>query len=111
MNIDKPLFIIGDFNARVRNQRIHRPPTSGYHGIGKMNENGQRLIEFCPVNDLAITNIFFALKDQHKELWCHPRSKHWHQIDLILAGRIDLNCVRVIGASTVRTVTQIILLL
>ena len=61
-----------------------------------MNENGQRLLEFCTINDLAITtNTFFALKDQHKVSWCHPRSKYWHQIDFVLARRIDLNCVRV----------------
>ena len=60
-----------------------------------MNKNGQRLLEFCTVNDLAITSTFYALKNQHKVSWCHPRSKHWHQIDFILARRIDLNCVRV----------------
>ena len=66
MNIDEPLFILGDFNAHVRNQRIHWPRALGYHGTGKMNENGQRLLAFCTINDLAITNAFLALKDQHK---------------------------------------------
>ena len=80
------------FNARVGNQRIHWPRALGYHGIGKMNENGQKLLEFC--NDLAITKTFFVLKDQHKISWCHHRSKHWHRTDFILARRIDLNCVR-----------------
>ena len=59
-----------------------------------MNGNGQRLLEFCTVNDLAIVNTF-VLKDQHKVSWCHPRSNHWHQIDFVLARRIDLDCVRV----------------
>ena len=95
MNIDEPLFILGDYNSLSGYQRIHWPRVLGYHGIDKMNENGQRLLEFCTVNDLAITNTFFALKDQHKVSWCHPRSKHWHQIDFILARKIDLNCVRV----------------
>ena len=60
-----------------------------------MNDNGQRLLEYCIANDLAKTNTFFALKDKHKVSWCYPRSKHWHQTDFILARRIDLNCVRV----------------
>ena len=74
MNIDSLLFILGDFNACVGNQWIHWPRALGYHGIVKMNENGQRLLEFCTVNDLAIADTFFALRNQHKILWCHPRS-------------------------------------
>ena len=95
MNIDEPLFILEDFNARVRNQRIYSPRALGCHGIGKMNENGQRLLEFSIVNDLAIANTFFALTDQHKVSWCHPVYKHWHQIDHILAKKIALICIRV----------------
>ena len=79
MNIDEPLFILGDFSACVRNQRIHWPQALGYHGIGKMKENGQRLLEFCTITDLAITPIFFALTDQQKVSWCHTRFKHGHQ--------------------------------
>ena len=60
-----------------------------------MKGNGHRLLEFCTINDPATTNTFFALKDQHRVSWCHPKSKHWHQIDFILAGRTDVNCVRV----------------
>ena len=91
MNTDEPLFILGDFNARVGNQRIHRPRALGYHGIGKMNENDQRLLELCTVDDLAITNTFFALKNQHRVSWCHSRSKHLQETDVILARRIDFN--------------------
>ena len=76
MNIDEPLFILGDFNTRVGNQRIHWPRALGYHGIGKMNGNGQRLLEFCAANDLVATNTLSVMKDQHKVSWCHPRSKH-----------------------------------
>ena len=57
MNTDKPLFILREFNTRVENQR---PRALGCDGIGKMNEHGQRLLEFCTVNNLAIPNIFFA---------------------------------------------------
>ena len=30
------------------------------------------------------TNTFFVTKPQHKVSWRHPRSKHWHQLDLVL---------------------------
>ena len=76
VNIDEPFFILGDFNARVGNQRIHWPRTLGYHGIGKMNKTDQRLLKVCTVHDLAVTNTFFALKDQHKVSMCHSRFKH-----------------------------------
>ena len=33
-------------------------------------------------------------KVQHKVSWRHPRSKHWHQLDLILTRRKDLNTIR-----------------
>ena len=52
-----------------------------------MNENGQRLLELCTFHDLCITNSFFHTKPQHKVSWRHPRSKHWHQLDLILVRR------------------------
>ena len=39
------LFIIGDWNAKVRSQEI--PAGTGKFGLGVQNEAGQRLIEFC----------------------------------------------------------------
>ena len=48
-----------------------------------MNENGQRLLELCCRHNLSITN-FFMTKLQHKVSCRHPRSKHWHQLDLVL---------------------------
>ena len=51
---------------------------------GKLNENGQRLLELCTFLNLCITNSFFKTKPQHKVSWSHPRSKHWHQLDLIM---------------------------
>ena len=52
-----------------------------------MNENRQRLLELCTFHDLCISNSFFRTKPQHKVSWRHPRSKHWHQLDLILVRR------------------------
>ena len=39
------LFIIGDWNAKVRSQET--PGVTGKFGLGVQNEGGQRLIEFC----------------------------------------------------------------
>ena len=39
------LFIIKDWNAKVRSQET--PGVTGKFGLGMWNEAGQRLIEFC----------------------------------------------------------------
>ena len=51
------LFIIGDWNAKVRSQE--RPGVAGKFGLGVRNEAGQRLIEFCQENALVIANTLF----------------------------------------------------
>ena len=48
------LFIIGDWNAKVRSQET--PGVTGKFGLGIRTEAGQRLIEFCQENALVITN-------------------------------------------------------
>ena len=88
------LYVLGDFNAGVGADHKAWPTSLGRLGVGKMNENGQRLLELCSFHKLAITNTFFENKARHKVSWRHPRSKHWHQLDLILARRQDLNSVR-----------------
>ena len=88
------LFIMGDFNARVGADCEAWPSVIGHHGVGKMNENGQRLLELCSFHKLAVTNTFFQHKDRHKVSWRHPRSKHWHQLDMTLTKRRDLNNVQ-----------------
>ena len=59
------LFIIGDWNAKVGSQQ--KPGVTGKLGLGKQNEAGQRLIEFCQENALVIANTFFQ---QHKRRLC-----------------------------------------
>ena len=51
------LFIIGDWNAKVRSQET--PGVPGKFGLGIRNEAGQRLIEFCQENALIIANTLF----------------------------------------------------
>ena len=55
------LFIIGDWNAKVRNQEI--PGVTGKFGHEVQNEAGQRLTEFCQENKLVIANVVIQ---QHK---------------------------------------------
>ena len=89
------LYLLGDFNARVGADQDAWPRCLGHFGIGKQNENGQRLLEMCAYYDLCITNTFFATKPQHRTSWRHPRSNHWHQLDLVVSRRSNLNNVLV----------------
>ena len=57
------LFIIGDWNAKVRSQEI--PGVIDKFGLGMQNEAGQRLTEFCQENALVIANTLFQ---QHKRI-------------------------------------------
>ena len=58
-----------------------------------INENGQRLLELCSYHGLCVTNSYFQTKPQHRVSWRHPRSKHWHQLDLVIVRRTSLKTV------------------
>ena len=55
------LFIIGDWNVKVGSQET--PGVTGKFGLGRQNEAGQSLIEFCQENAPVIPNSLFQ---QHK---------------------------------------------
>ena len=93
MPIQEQLILLGDLNARVGADAGSWPTCLGQFGVGTLNENGQRLLEFCTINNLCITNTYFRMKPQHKVSWRHPRSKHWHQLDLIITRRCHLKNV------------------
>ena len=87
------LILLGDFNARVGNDRESWPDTIGAFGIGKINENGQHLLELSAKFQLCVANTYTQCKDHHNASWMHPRSMTWHQLDLILIRRRHLNDV------------------
>ena len=89
------LFIAGDFNARVGVDHNSWPTCLDQFGTEKMNENGQRLLELCSHHGLCVSNIFFNTKPQRRVSWRHPRSKHWHQLDLILTKRVNLSSIKI----------------
>ncbi|CAB3257716.1 unnamed protein product [Arctia plantaginis] len=84
------LIILEDFNARVGQSQTSWPECVGSHGVGKINENGQRLLEFCSQNLLCVTNTYFNGKFTRKVSWKHPRSSHWHQLDVTFTRKKDL---------------------
>jgi len=54
------MLLLGDFNARFGADHASSPRCLARFGIARMNENGQRLLEFCTLRDLLIANTFFS---------------------------------------------------
>jgi len=81
IHIFEKIILMIDFNARVGDNFSTWNNVIGMHGSGKINANGERLLNLCNQFQLAITNTFFKHKPAHKNSWMHPQSKHWHLID------------------------------
>lgn len=47
--------VMGDLNAKVGKDNTNRGKVMGSHGVGVMNDNGERLCDFCRTNGLVIT--------------------------------------------------------
>ena len=92
------ILLLGDFNARVGKQAHLWPRVIGKHGVGKMNNNGLRLLTLCSELNLVVTNTTFQLKNRYKTTWTHPRSKHGHMIDFIITKQSDQKDVRITRA-------------
>ena len=90
----EPLFILGDFNVRVGADHSSWPSSLSHHGIGKMDENGQRFHELCCHHNLCITNTYHKTKPQRRVSWRHPRSKHRQQLDLAITRCSSLNSIQ-----------------
>jgi len=46
------IMLIGDINARVRNNRVSN--IVGTNGEATLNSNGRKLVDFCTFNNLKI---------------------------------------------------------
>ena len=68
------LFIIGDWNAKVRSQET--PGVTGKFGLGIPNEAGQRLIGFCQENTQVIANTHFKQCKTRHGTWTSPDGQH-----------------------------------
>ena len=101
VNTDKQdrIIVLGDLNARVGSDWELWPYVLCKHGIGKMNSNGLMLLEFCTQNHLTVMGSFFQLRAQLKSTWQHPRSKHWHQLDHVIANKSAKLAINVVKAN------------
>ena len=79
------IFIIGDWNAKVRSQET--PGVTGKFGLGIRNEAGQRLTEFCQEKTLVIANTLFQQHKRRLYTWTSKDGHHRNQIDYMLCSQ------------------------
>ena len=58
------VIVMGDFNAVVGESKEDR--VVGKFGLGKRNDRGTRLIEFCKSQNLVITNTWFEQEKRRR---------------------------------------------
>ena len=80
------LVVMGDLNAKVRNNNTNRREVMRKFGIGIMNDSGERLCDFCSANGFVITGTIFPHKDIHKLTWRSPDGRTVNQIDHVLVN-------------------------
>ena len=84
------IYLLGHFNARDGADHSSWSDCMGKHGVGKISDNGQRLLELRAQYRLCITSTG---RHRRKVPWRHARSGHWHQLDHIITKREDLTTV------------------
>ena len=85
--VAEQVIITGDMNAKVGNLFDGLGRVVGRHGLATVNDNGERLKEFCDFNEMVITGTVFPQKEIHKQTWVSPDRRTKNQIDHTLANR------------------------
>ena len=63
------------------------PGVTGKFGLGVQNEAGQRLIEFCQENTVAIVNTLFPQHKRRLYTWTSLDGQYRNRIDYILCSQ------------------------
>ena len=92
------IIIMGDMNAKVGNDNTYYTREMGKNGCRVMNENGERLADFCALNNMVIGGTLFPHQSIHKLTWQSPNGRDINQIDHFMINgtwRRSLQDVRV----------------
>ena len=77
--------MMGDFNAKMGCDNTVCEEVMGKQGLGVMNDNGDRLANFCALNNFLIGGSFFQHRRIHKATLFSP--------DLTTENQIDHVCI------------------
>lgn len=101
------IIIMGDWNAHIGNQEEEGHGTMGKFGLqGEVNDNGQRMLDYCITNDMLIGNTWFKHKTIHKITYEAENLGHKSMIDYIVYARsvrYAVNDVKVIRGAELST--------
>ena len=78
------IVLMGYLHAKVMYDNKSREEVMRKHGVGHMNDNGERLCDFCSTNGLVVTGEIFPHKEIHKTTWKWPDGRTLNQIDHII---------------------------
>ena len=73
MNSQDIVLIIGDFNAKVGDEKVD--DIVGPCGIGKLSDRGNKLIQWCQTNKFTITNTWYQNHARRQWTWKSPDGK------------------------------------
>ena len=77
--------ILGDFNGKVdTNGTDIYSVNCGKYGLEMMNDEGERLLNFCALNHLAVMNTMYKERRNRLASWISPDAPTKNQIDYIL---------------------------
>lgn len=77
--------ILGDFNEKVStNGTDTYPEHCGKYGLGLMNDEGERLLNFCALNHLAVMNTLYKQSRKRLTTWISSDWLTKNQIDYVL---------------------------
>ena len=89
------IYLMGDFNGKVGNERRMYTDYLGPHERGPRNDNGERLLEICASHHLGISNTFFQHQDSHAYTWYKCGDQRIRsQIDYIITRRMVVAIIR-----------------
>ena len=99
--------ILGDWNAKVGDDsEVNWPTVVGKFGVGVCNEWGERLLQFCAINNLAIANTMYKHKLSRRVTWISPDGNTKNQIDYVIMQRANMklmkNCLESTTQQTLR---------
>ena len=100
------LIFTGEMNTKVGEENWDYDEVMGKHGLGQRNDNGERLCEFCDMNELVITGTLFPPKNIHKATWVSPNRITRNQIDHVLINkrlRDSVKDTRVYSSANIRS--------